>query len=64
MKTFLGIALGFSLMPTVVGLIFLFAWLSMRFELSRSATALGGALGVATLIVAAGVALFMTLSRS
>lgn len=58
MKTFCGIALGFAMMPATIGIIGLFAWVGIRFELARSDTALGGALGIATLIVAAGIGLY------
>lgn len=61
MKTFAGVALGFMLTPAVIGLMALFVWVSMRFDMSRSAVALGGALGVATLIIVAGVGLYVGL---
>jgi len=55
MKTFAGIALGFALMPATLGLIGTFAWTGIHFELSRTDTVLGAALGIVTLIIAAAV---------
>lgn len=58
MKQLAGIALGFALTPALLGLMALFVWTSMRFELSRADVGLGYALGFAALVVfaAAGVA--------
>jgi energy-converting hydrogenase Eha subunit G len=61
MKEFAGVALGFMLMPAVIGLIALFVWACTRFDLSRSAVVLGGILGVATLVIVAGVGIYIGL---
>lgn len=61
MKTFAGVALGFMLMPAVIGLLALFVWACMRFDMSRSAVALGGALGIATLVIVAGIGIYIGL---
>lgn len=50
---FAAFILGFSLMPTVIGLIAGFATLSIHFNLDKSYIALGAAVGLAIEIVGA-----------
>ncbi len=56
-KTIAGIALGFALMPATFGMIALFSWAAIHFELSKTDTALGGLLGIGVAIIAGVIAL-------
>jgi hypothetical protein len=56
MKTLAGIALGFAMMPALIGLISAFAWTSIHFNLSKSDCMIGAAVGLATFMVGATIA--------
>jgi hypothetical protein len=56
-KTVWGILLGFALMPATIGLIGLFAFLGIHFQLSRADSAIGAALGISVLIIVATAAI-------
>lgn len=62
MKTAIGIALGFALMPATLALIGGFAALSMWFDVRRVDTMIGAALGLATLVIGAGICVKTPLS--
>lgn len=57
-------ALGFALMPATIGLIGLFAFLAIHFNLSKSMSAAGSAAGIAVLILVAACGLAYAASRS
>lgn len=64
MKHLPGIALGFALMPATIGLIGLFVWTGIHYELSRADTAVGMMLGIATLILVIVGGVIWTVARS
>lgn len=51
MKIAAGILLGFALMPLTIGLIGVFTWAGMHWQLRRVDLMLGVAIGIATIIV-------------
>lgn len=63
MRTFVGIALGFAMMPATLALIGGFAFLAIHFDLRKSDTVLGAVLGLATFAVVATIWLRVVFDR-
>lgn len=63
MRTFLGIALGFALMPATLALVGGFVALDLWLELRREDLLIGYALGIAVLIVSATIFLRLTFAN-
>jgi hypothetical protein len=51
MKTFLGIVLGFALLPAMLGLVALFVWANIRLGTNRVDVVIGATSGMCVLVL-------------